>query len=318
MTKNEKQNKNTKKKIIVICIALIAISLMSVFARYMLNRIDDFFTRAQEFYFYSDKLGRGPEYPVYQLESWGGTEPYEIAINMSSSMNTLQSATYDIKYDISVTCSGNVLYSVDKTEGIIYSATHKDEFTVVVIPNSLIPLKTGDMAYVEITVTANTAAGPARSPYEETLKARFNLVVGKESVDYRISDSPYAPYLELIITNTRSEYRVDTAFLGYTVGSLISREDYLELEPEDQKKCSSVIIEVEFDPRVLLLDMTNENYLRRIDEHMIGIGGYNYIDKMTFKVDAITATVVRFYKVDPTKNYSYPGTPTPVVQVTID
>ena len=43
-----------------------------------------------------------------------------------------------------------------------------------------------------------------------------------------------------------------------------------------------------------------------------------YIKSITFNVDAISSKSVRFYKVDETQNYSYPGvTIEPIVQVEI-
>lgn len=319
MTKKEKTNKNTKKKIIVICIAIALVSLMSVLARYVLNRIDDFFARTTEFYFYSDKLGT--DHPTYQMESWGGGEPYEILIKMNSNKNSLLSASYDIAYTITVDCSDNVICSPTSDSRIIYSSSNFDSFVIVVSPDSNKPLKTGDMAWIEIVVEANTnALDPnTNSPYEKTLSARFNLVVGQENVTYKITDAPYDPYLELVITNTRNGYIVDTAFGGYNVGDKLTREEYLELNPSSlQQNCSSAKVTIGFDPTILLLDMTNENYLRGSNISTNFVNSYEYINGMTFKVEPITATIVRFYKVDATQDYSYPGaTNSPIINVVI-
>ena len=306
MAKKEKASKNTKKKIIIICILIVLISFMSVFARYMLNVSTDFFTRAQKFPFYSDKLRE--DNPNYQLENWGGGEPYPITINMSSKENELIFADYDIEYSISAKCSENIDYSLSKTEGIIYAISNKDSFSVTIIPNS--SLETGDVVWVDVTVVVS-------EPFEKTLSARFTMKIGKENITYSIVDSAYSPYLEVVITNTLSSYTVETAFGPYSSGAIISREVYRELGTTDQAKCYSAKIRLQFDPNIIVVDMTNENYLKATNFDTATKGGFTYIKDMTFKVDAITGTRVRFYKMDAQQNYTYPsGSSSPVVTVT--
>lgn len=52
--------------------------------------------------------------------------------------------------------------------------------------------------------------------------------------------------------------------------------------------------------------MTNTNYLNAISTRTTNINGSNYISEITFKVEPISSAVVRFYKQDVTKDYTYP------------
>ena len=52
------------------------------------------------------------------------------------------------------------------------------------------------------------------------------------------------------------------------------------------------------------MDMTNSSYLNAIDIKTIPLNGYQYINEITFKIDAISSTTVRLYKVDVSKDYT--------------
>ena len=296
MAKRVKPHKNIKKKVIFIAVLILILSLATVFAGYVLNRREDFYSRTREFYFNSDRLAE--DMPVYQIENWAGVDEYLITINMNSNDNNLVSATYDINYQISATGSGNIIYQLSKSSGTIPETTNADTFTLKITPNTL--LKTGDTAYVEITAKAN-------SPYQKTLKARFNLVVGQEKISYEIIDRVGGEYLELTISNTLSYYTVSQAFGGYSVGDRITRDVYITLQPTDMAKCFSAIVNLSFDPNVVLMDMTDLNYLNATNTGYTVKSSYNYINNITFKVEASTSTKVRFYKVNTSQNYTYPN-----------
>ena len=134
----------------------------------------------------------------------------------------------------------------------------------------------------------------------------FVLVVGKEKTSYEIVDSVNSKYLDLNITNTLSYYNVETAFGNYSVGDRIDVDTYLTLPETDKQKCYSALITLKFDPKKVLLDMTNTNYLNAISTRTTNINGSNYISEITFKVEPISSAVVRFYKQDVTKDYTYP------------
>ena len=308
MARQVKKHKNTKKKVIVITVLILVISLATVFAGYVLNKSDDFYSRTKEFYFNSDRLAA--DMPVYKIENWSGVDDYLITINMNSKDNNLVAATYNINYQISATCSGNLVSQLSKPSGVIPNTTNTDTFTLLISPNGL--LQAGDTAYVEITATAN-------SPYQKTLKARFNLVVGQEKISYEIIDRAGGEYLELSISNTLSYYTVKQAFGGYIVGDRINRDVYSTLSSADMAKCYSAIVNLSFDPNVVLMDMTDLNYLNATNTGDILKGAYRYINNITFKVEASTSTKVRFYKVNTSQNYTYPnpGNGSPIITVGI-
>lgn len=251
-TKNEIK---LKIKYIIIFAVLIAntIVLVSIFGRYVVNKAKGHFERTKAFYFYSDKLE--PETPYYQIDNWSGVDDYTITINMNSYKNNLLNIDYNIEYDVSYTCSDNVICQLTPGPYIIDSTTNTDSFNVIVTPNRT--LKDGETAYVEITATTAT-------PYEATLKGRFTLKVGKEQLTYTIEDVANRPYLEVDITNTLSYYTVKEAFGNYDVGNQITRDVYLSLTKEEQDKCYSQMINIEFDPTKILLDMTDNAYVNGV------------------------------------------------------
>jgi len=308
MTRRAKYRKIVKKRIIILFIlSICVVSLIAIYARYVLDTNNNFYSKSKEFYFNSDKLDENG--PVYQIENWSGVDDYTITINMNSNDNNLISTSYDISYDISYICSDNIICSLSKTTGVIYSSTNTDYFTLRITPNKT--LSTGDRVYVQITAKA-------KSPYEKTLRGTFNLIVGQEKITYEIVDLANQQYLEVNITNTLSYYIVSQSFDSYNVNDKITRETYLSLTEDKKQKCYSAMVTLSFDPNVVLLDMTNNNYLNAENVTHTTKNSYNYINSITFKVDAITSTKVRFYKIDQTKNYTYPNNnnQSPVITLT--
>ena len=174
---------------------------------------------------------------------------------MNSYQNNLLNIDYNIEYQVSYTCSDNVICQLTPGPYIIDSTTNKDSFNVIVTPNRT--LRNGETAYVEITATTST-------PYEATLKGRFTLKVGKEQLTYTIEDVANRPYLEVNITNTLSYYIIKEAFGNYNVGNQITRDVYLSLTKDEQDKCYSQMINIAFDPTKILLDMTDNAYVNGV------------------------------------------------------
>lgn len=297
-----------KKQIAIIIILIMClISFVIIFGRYITNNIEDFFVRSKEFYFESDKLSEDTSY--FQVENWSGVDSYTITVNMNSRKNNIEVATYDIAYDISYTCSDNVICDLSKTEGIIYASTNTDYFNLVVTPNT--SLDTGDKVVVDIEVRSKTN-------YEKTLKGRFTLIVGKENLSYQITDTKGNPYMELSITNTLSYYTVRQAFDNYTVGQRINLDTYLSLTEENKQKCKSSIVKIDFEPNVILLDLTDETYSNATNITTTTINGKTYVNSLTISLDAESSEDLRFYKVDTSQDYTYPnGDNEPIVNVTV-
>ena len=285
-----------KQVIIILAILLCAISFVIVFGRYVTNSLNDFFLRSKEFYFYSDKLSEDTS--VFQIENWSGVDDYTITVNMNSRKNNIQVASYDISYDIKYTCSDNAICQLSKQSGVISKDTNADFFNLIITPNT--QLETGDKVTVEIEATSTTN-------YTKTIKGKFTLVVGQENLTYQITDQTENPYMELRITNTLSYYIVEKSFGDYMADQRIDIDTYLALPDEDKAKCYSSIVTISFDPNDVLLDITNENYQNATNTTTTIIDGKNYINSITLPIDAISSVDLRFYKVDTSKDYTYPN-----------
>lgn len=299
-----KMKNNLKKTQILLIMAILIciISFIVIFGRYLTNNVNDFFVRSKEFYFYSDKLEE--DTAVFQVDNWSGVDDYVITVNMNSRKNNLKAASYDIGYTISYTCSDNAICQLSKTEGIIYSNNNSDYFNLTITPNR--QLETGDKVVVEIEAKST-------AKYQKTLKGKFTLVVGKEKLSYQITDKPQNPYMELSLTNTLSYYIVNEAFGNYSVNNKIDIDTYLALTEENKAKCSSAIVTISFNPEQVLLDITNESYSKAKNIETTTVNGKTYINKFTILIDAISSTDLRFYKVDVSKDYTYPNENEPSV-----
>lgn len=303
----QKQNRRKSQILILLAILLCSISFVIVFGRYITNSINNFFVRSKEFYFFSDKLSENLD--IFQIENWSGVDDYTITVNMNSRKNNLEVASYDIGYKITYTCSDNAICQLSKTSGIISSDDNTDFFNLTITPNT--QLQTGDKVVVYIEATSNT-------DYVKTLRGKFTLVVGQEDLTYQITDQSNSPYAELSITNTLTYYVVKEAFGTYEAGYKIDFDTYLALTEEQQAKCYSSIVKVTFDPKDVLIDNTSESYQNALSTTTEMIDGKEYINSITLPIEAISSTNIRFYKVDISKDYSYPNSSNySVVEVTV-
>ncbi len=292
------QNIKYKRNQIIIA-TLIALSLLSfiiIFGRYLTSNVSNFFVRSKEFYFFSDKLSEDTS--VYQVDNWSGVDDYTITINMNSRLNNIESATYDIGYDISYTCSDNAICQLSKTQGIINADTNSDFFNLTITPNT--QLKDGDKVVVDVVVNST-------APYKKTLKGKFTFVVGKEELTYQITDQSQDPYMLLSLTNTLTYYTIKEAFDSFHVGDRIDIDTYLSLSEDKKEKCYSAEVKISFDPRDVLFDVTNSVYSDATNITTTNIDGKTYINGFTIKIDAISSREIRFYKVDVNKDYTYPN-----------
>lgn len=262
--------------------------------------------KSNNFYFNSDKLKE--DMAQYSVENWSGVENYTITINMNSMENNNVHCTSDIQYGISYSCSDNVICQLSKTSSTIYADGNTDSFVVTITPQS--SLITGDVVWVEITATAT-------APYTKTISGRFNITVGNLGMSYNIEDSVHNPYLEFNVTNTLNFYTIDEAFSTYQIGDRIDMSQYLALSETDKQKCHSMLITLTFNPTVVLIDMTSEVYLNAESTTMTTVNGFNYANSITFKLDAISSKLVKFYKVNSDNDYTYPnGDATPIINIT--
>ena len=284
-----------KKLIVLICILLLVITSSLTFGKYFHDGLQNFYFQTKKFYFNSDKLKE--KTATYSLDNWSGAGEYTININMNSIKNNLLKAETDISYNITYQCPSTVTCQITKTSGVIYGSVNNDSFNIVVTPNTT--FHDGDTILIYVSATST-------SPYEKTISARFILKVGKIGLSYEITDEEKSPYLEFRITNTIDYYLVEEAFDDYNVGDRIDITPYLNLPSSKKDKCYSAYITLTFDPNVVRLDLTNPSYLIKTNETTSLLEGNSYINGYTFKMEAISSQMVRFYKVNPLNNYTYP------------
>lgn len=291
--------KINKQKALLLLLVFVSIlswgSLIKTYGRYIYNELRDYYFASHSFYFNSDKLDVG--FNNEELDNYSGVDPYTITINMNSYKNNFVASSSDIDYNITYKCSNNATCEVSKSSGIIYAASHTDSFYVTITPKE--NLSDGDKIWVEVEATSI-------SPYKKTLKGKFTLKVGKMGLAYEINDVKNRAYFDVHFTNTYDFYTVNEAFANHNVGDRIDIETFLSLSNIDKEKCSSAVIEIKFDPRVAVLDMTNDAYINNISKTTRIINNYEYIDGFIFKVEALSSKSVRFYKSNVSNDYTYP------------
>ena len=145
------------------------------------------------------------------------------------------------------------------------------------------------------------------------------------------------------LTNSLTYYTVIEEFLDYQVGDEIESEIYYSLSSDNQSKCSSMLVDLSFDPKILRLDMTNayylealnnkDNYVSKVDMYLVNddfleynendlltsdeydklsdddkefvSGPFSYVNGFKVNIDAISSADVKFYKVNKKMDYTY-------------
>lgn len=288
-------------------IVLLLVLTGTVFGKYIYNEVRDFYLASKNFYFSSSKMSATGI--SFQLDNWSGAlgDTFTIPFDVNSYLNNAVFSESDITYDISYTCSSNVSCTISQTSGVIYASSHTDTFNITILANQ--SLSDGDLVTINVTASAT-------SPYTKTITGTYVIKIGKMGLSYSIDDVPGRPYFTLNITNTLDYYVVRTAFSSYSVNDRIDEETYRSLSDSDKEKCSSVIMHLSFDPSEVLLDMTTPVYLRRTSETTTRYDGYNYINGITFEIEALSSEIVKFYKQNAALDYTYPfGTTSPIVTI---
>ena len=282
-----------KRKILIVLIILLCLPISFTLGRFVYNKVLDLYFTSKNFFFESDKLT--VDGAIYSLDYWNGVDPYNVVINLNSFKNNKLKSNSDITYEINYTCSSEIICNTTKDKGTIYSDTNTDSLTITMTPNSI--FKDGDSVVLKVEAKS-------LSPYEKTLSAEFELVVGKYGLSHEIVDNENDIYLEFKVTNTLDYYTVKEAFEGYSVGDRISSDDYASLSTLNKDKCASAIVTLKFDPNVIYTDNNNSTFLNAYNVKTEKINNYDYINGFTFKMDSTSSTVVKFYKKDVSKDYT--------------
>ena len=300
------------KKISYTITAVLSIVLIVgiAYGRYIYNIVDNYILETKGFYFNSSVLSMNTR--EYSIINWDGVNDYTLTIDLNSRKNSLKSTESDITYDIDVSCDSSITCVPSKTSGTITESSKSDSYQIVVSTDHRInPGET-----VEVTTTVHST-----SPYQKTLSAKYIIGVETSNFTYNIEDTANEHYMTLNLINSIPYYKVKTAFGDHKVGDMISLEDYALLTDAQKNNCFSAIVTVSFDPSVVYLDMTTKSYLHRISgsEGTTSVGGFNYVNKYSFKVNATSSEKILFYKADKSKNYTYPiVNSTSIIKVTTE
>lgn len=311
--------------IIIYLLAKVIVPGSVTLSRYVYTAIRSYYLNSKEFYFNSDKLSVNTAH--FESDNWSGVEEYRVTVNMNSRKNISEVSkvdiNYNIEYEYEVYKSDGTKYSEDIidfyitgaeniNEGdvlsrtIFQSSNNQDSFEFSVKPKTNANLQNNDYVFVKITTTAT-------SPYVSTLVGEFKIKIGTLGMSYKIEDKEYDPYCELIVTNTLDYYTADEAVGSFQAGASLTIDDYLSLTDEEKEKCHSMIITLAFDSNVLRLDTTAGVYIgadktNEVEYEIIGTDpGYEYVNKIQFKIDAEESKVIKFYKVNASENYTYPN-----------
>lgn len=331
-TRVRRKNSGIKKLVFFLILLFIIIYLLVkvivpgsvTLSRYVYSAIRNYYLTTREFYFNSDKLSLTTA--QFESDNWSGVDDYEVKINMNSRKNmtevTKVDIPYTIEYEYAAYRSNGIKYNEDKIDFSITdnqtsraiptftadgSPDNQDAFAFTIKPKAGEVFENNDYVYVKITTKST-------SPYVSTLVGEFKIIIGTLGKSYRIEDSEYDPYCELIITNTLDYYIVDEDIDGYAKDSTITIAEYLALSEENKEKCHSMLINLDFNPEELRLDTTSGVYLTADKTagspdlgYITTVDGFDYINHIMFKMEAEESKVIKFYKVDASKNYTYPN-----------
>jgi len=271
---SRKLKRLNKLKISIVVILIVLAFTVPVFGRYIYNSAREAYFTARQFYFSSDILTVNRA--EYQYDNWGGLDVYPIKFDLYSYNNTISKLDYDLEY--TVTCSTE---DTDKIKCTVNSydedATATDTGIIYATTNTsevvvfVTPLATiNENETVKILVTAKTEV-----PYQKEISCEFTLKIeNQRGTTYTIEDVANRDYAMLKLVNT-----IETA----------------------------TQVTLEFDPSKLRLDMNDEIYLNKVAMETSTIDGNQYVKKIVFNLSAETSKNVKFYKVDKSKNYTYPG-----------
>ena len=281
------KRKLNKFKVSIVVILVILVFTITVFGRYIYNNAREAYFTAKQFYFSSDILTVSGS--NYQYDNWGGIGTYAIEFELYSYLNSLSKLDYDLGYTITCTTSDadKVRVGINSDEvgapttitDVIPASTNTSKIGLFVTPITEIAKNDS----VKIQVTASTSV-----PYQKTISCEFTIKAETQGENtYLIQDAVNQDYAILSLTCVNE------------VGAQVT---------------------LEFDPSKLRVDMNDEVYINRVVEKdaTSTIDGKAYVKKIVFNIDAETTKNVKFYKVDKTENYTYPGVqPTSPITVTI-
>lgn len=123
------------------------------------------------------------------------------------------------------------------------------------------------------TVTIKIKAS-TQEPYKKEISCEVTLRVKQIAVNsYSIEDVPNRNYALLKLTNVQG---------------------------------SGMPVTLEFDPSIVRIDLSDESYINRIENSEVTASG-GFVKSFTFTMDKESSKIIKFYKVDVSKDYTYPS-----------
>lgn len=298
--KRNKRKLKAKTKYVIILLSIFAVlfTLIATFGRYVYNMYHNYILETKGFYFNSSVMSINES--KHSINNWDGVNAYPLTIDVNSKKNDLLSTDVDISYEIGIECSSNIRCVLSKTEGVITTSSKVDSYTITIYPVTNFTTNQ--------TATVKTYA-KSTYPYVKTLSTTYTIGIETSSFSYKIIDSPTSKYLTVEFTNAFTYYKVVTAFETHQVGDNISVDEYKSLTDTQKQNCTSAQVTIDYDPNLILLDMTDETYKNRVtnSETIQTINGYRYVNGFSFKMEASSNAKIIFYKTDSSKDYTYPG-----------
>ncbi len=293
----KKKKKISYKKLLLLVPLLVVMSIGTfTLAKYVIEEFHSYYLNAKNFYFTSNRLKK--QIATYMVNNWSGVGSFDISFDLSSEKNNYIYADYDIPYTVSATCPNDVTCTLDKTSGTVYheSTDHSDTVTLYVVPSR----SYGENERLQIYIEASST-----SPYVETISANFIYVVGKQGVTYEIEDETNRPYMLFKITNAINYCTVIEAFGNYSVDDEIETSVYRTLSATDKAKCVGEEVTLSFNPNTIVLD-TTDNLSRTANTTTTTISGTAYINSLNFLLEPSSTVAIKYYKLTPSANYTYP------------
>lgn len=293
---NEIKKFHLKQIIIFMLILICSYGVMS-FSKYIIEEYHGYFLNSKDFYFTSNRLKE--DNPLYQVNNWSGVGSFDISFDLLLEKNSYIYSDYDIPYRVWIDVPTGVTYSIDKATGTIYkqSQTKSDTVTISVNPGRTY----NENEHLNLKVHAEST-----SPYVKEITADYEYIVGKQGVTFQIDDVANQPYLMLKITNAVSFCKVMATFGTYNVNQLLDSSVYIMLDDTNKAKCVSQQIVLNYDTSLIRLDTTSA-ILDNATYDVEHLTGSNFINHLEFNIGPLSTLGIKFYKVNPAQNYTYPN-----------
>lgn len=266
--------KINKKKITIVISILILLIITSVFGRYIYNNLRDMYLVSQRFNFTSNLLDTNTS--TYRYSNWSGIDTYEIPIELYSYENELSLFEYEGQgLTYTLTCKiddeSKATCHIDSETGEANSSGYiPNETNIKKTSIYIVPtaqLNVGDK--IKITVEAQTLI-----PYKKNIAAEFYIEVSEQNISYTIEDKPNSIYAVLRILNAKST----------------------------QNK-----ITLDFNPEDVMIDVSDDAYVKKLSSKSTTISGIQYVNSITFNMNPEEIREIKFYKKNISNDYTYPG-----------